>query len=174
MEVSFKEDRRLLLSVWRAAGGHRICRWLADLWHDPLMEPLAPEHLTDKDLIGQLGETLAAAFLRRRESMRILAKNFRAPGGGEVDLVCRHLDTLVFVEVKTRSSRVHGRPLEAVNPAKQHLIARGALEWLRLLDRPAIPFRFDVVEVILEPGSLPEVNRVQNAFSLPDDYFLPG
>lgn len=174
MEEVFAEDRRLVRSLWRAAGGHRLRQWLADLVRDPLMEIPTSEDLQDPAKVGHLGEDLAAAFLRRREFMQILARNFRAPGGGEVDLVCRHLDALVFVEVKTRTSIAHGRPLEAVTPAKQSLIARGALEWLRLLGRPTVPFRFDVIEVILEPKALPALSRVEDAFTLPDNVDVPG
>ena len=76
--------------------------------------------------------------------------------GGEVDIVCRDRDTLVFVEVKTRTREDFGRPVEAVNAAKRKLISRGALAWLQLLDNPDILVRFDVVEIILaEDGRIP-------------------
>jgi putative endonuclease len=120
-------------------------------------------------LLGRKGEKLAASFLRRR-GYRILYRRFRRTGGGEVDIVCRDGPTLVFVEVKTRASVVFGWPIEAVNAPKQRLIARGALAWLRLLDNPAIPFRFDVVEVIIEDGQPPRLNLVQAAFTLPAPY----
>ena len=64
--------------------------------------------------VGKLGERLAASFLKK-EGMKVLYRNFRAPKGGEVDLVCRDGDTLVFAEVKTRTSLRYGRPAEAVN-----------------------------------------------------------
>src|SRR6267378_717063 len=102
------------------------------------------EHLR----LGARGEKLACAFLRRK-GYRILYRNFRARHGGEVDIVCRDRDTLVFVEVKTRTREDFGRPVEAVNAAKRKLIARGALAWLQLLDNPEILVRFDVVEIVL-------------------------
>lgn len=100
--------------------------------------------------------------------MKILHRNFRAPKGGELDLVCRDGDTLVFAEVKTRTSLRFGRPVEAVDKKKQTLIVRGALEWLRLLDHPDLLFRFDVVEVLLRDGEVAEINLVRNAFNLPE------
>jgi putative endonuclease len=100
----------------------------------------------------------------------VLYRRYRGPRGGEVDLVCRDGDTLVFVEVKTRASVVFGWPVEAVNAPKQRLIARGALAWLRLLDDPAIPFRFDVVEVVIEEGRQPRLNWIREAFTLPAPY----
>src|SRR5262245_6597121 len=89
--------------------------------------------------LGRLGEDLAASQLKRSRD-KILYRNFRAPGGGEIDIVCRDRDTgeLVFVEVKTRRSRDFADPAAAVTRSKQELIARGADSWLRLLDRDDI------------------------------------
>lgn len=95
---------------------------------------------------------------------KILYCNFRAPRGGEVDIVAREGKCLLFTEVKTRRAGGPGRPLEAVNEAKRRLIRRGANEWLRLLGTREIPWRFDVIEVILEEGEKPRVHRVENAF----------
>jgi Holliday junction resolvase-like predicted endonuclease len=117
--------------------------------------------------LGLLGEDLAAVWLRRN-GRKVLYRNFRAPHGGEVDVVCRHKDVLVFNEVKTRTSDAFGRPADAVNPDKQRLIQRGASEWMRLLGRPKIKFRFDIVEVLLINGELPKVNVIENAFQMPE------
>jgi len=99
----------------------------------------------------------------------VLYRNFRAPRGGEVDIVCRERDTLVFVEVKTRSSDAYGSPAEAVNREKQRLITRGALAWLRLLDNPDLIFRFDIVEIVMR-GEVPDFNLIRNAFQLREPY----
>ena len=127
--------------------------------------------------IGELGEKIAARYLQRL-GWKLLYRNFRAPKGGEVDLVLRGgqgLDLLVFVEVKTRTRRDFGRPLRAVNSEKRALIMRGGNEWLRLLGREpgasSLPdrrrmmsWRYDVVEIVLQEGQLPDVNLVENAF----------
>jgi putative endonuclease len=76
----------------------------------------------------------------------------------------------VFVEVKTRGREDFGRPLEAVDRAKQKRISRGALAWLRMLDNPDILFRFDVVEVIVANDKKPRVELIQNAFPLSKPY----
>lgn len=99
----------------------------------------------------------------------MLYRNFRAPGGGEVDIVCRDQDTLVFVEVKTRTSDAFGAPAEAVTQEKQRLIARGALAWLRMLGNPSIYYRFDIVEIRAE-GKKPDVSVIRNAFTLSEPY----
>jgi putative endonuclease len=112
---------------------------------------------------------LAEKYLRKR-GCKILRRNFRAKGGGEVDLVCRDIaaKTLVFVEVKTRSSDEFDRPAAAVTREKQELIARGARAWLRLLDRPEVNFRFDIVEVVIGEGE-PRINVIKSAFLLPEE-----
>jgi Holliday junction resolvase-like predicted endonuclease len=121
----------------------------------------------DRGEIGLLGEALAARWLGKN-GRKVLHSNFRAPHGGEVDVVCRHKDVLAFVEVKTRTSDAFGRPADAVGPDKQRLIQRGASEWMRLLGRPKIKFRFDIVEVLLIDGELPKISVIENAFQMPE------
>jgi putative endonuclease len=119
--------------------------------------------------LGRLGEKLAVDYLRKH-GCKILYRNFRAPHGGEVDIVCRDKrhNELVFIEVKTRSNEDFGRPLDAVDHKKRRLILRGAMTWLKMLDMPDITFRFDVVEVVMTQP--PEIRHIENAFQLPADY----
>jgi len=124
------------------------------------------EHL----LRGVRGEKLACRFLRRQHGYKILYRNFRGRRGGEIDIVCRDRDTLVFVEVKTRRREDFGRPLVAVDRKKQRRISQGGLAWLRLLDNPDILFRFDVVEVIMTDEAKPRLELIQNAFQLSTPY----
>lgn len=84
--------------------------------------------------------------------------------------MCRDGDTLVFVEVKTRSSEDFGRPFEAITSKQKRRISRGALAWLRMLDNPDIFFRFDVVEVMMRPGAAPRLELIRNAFPLSEPY----
>jgi len=135
----------------------------------------APVDLVDADgtawdtaRIGRFGEAVAGHWLRREAGCGILHRNFRARHGGELDLVVRDGDTLVFVEVKTRTSTDYGRPALAVDATKQALIIRGARAWLSLLGWPELMFRFDVVEVVLRAGAPPSVTWVRSAFALPD------
>jgi putative endonuclease len=118
---------------------------------------------------GALGEKLACRYLKRN-GYKILFRNFRGRSGGEIDVVCREDDTLVFVEVKTRAREDFGRPIEAVDREKQKRISRGALAWLRMLDNPDILFRFDVVEVIPMDDAKPRVELIKNAFPLSKPY----
>jgi putative endonuclease len=118
--------------------------------------------------LGRWGEEIAARHLRRN-GCKILRRNYRAKRGGEVDIVCRDKtrNELVFVEVKTRTSDRYGHPVDAVDREKQRLITRGAISWLRLLDNPDVPFRFDVVEVLVRDGK-PECTIIRDAFRLPE------
>jgi putative endonuclease len=144
-----------------------LVRFIADLssrWRSRF-SPSRPEHLR----LGSRGEKLACRFLRR-SGYKVLYRNFRGRTGGEIDIVCRDKDTLVFVEVKTRTREDFGRPFEAVDRNKQKRISRGALAWLRLLDDPDILFRFDVVEVIIAKGTEPRLELLRNAFALSEPY----
>ena len=144
-----------------------LVRSIADLsnrWRSRF-SPSRPEHLR----LGTRGEILACRFLRRN-GYKVLHRNFRGRTGGEIDIVCRDRDTLVFVEVKTRTREDFGRPFDAVDRTKQKRIARGGLAWLRLLGDPDILFRFDVVEVIIAEDAEPRIELLRNAFALPDPY----
>jgi putative endonuclease len=144
-----------------------LVRFIADLssrWRNRSSSSPRP-HLR----LGALGENLACRFLRKN-GYKILYRNFRGRTGGEIDIVCRDRDTLVFVEVKTRTREDFGRPLDSVNREKRHLISRGGLAWLRLLGDPDILFRFDIVEVIIAKGAEPRFELIKNAFSLPEPY----
>jgi putative endonuclease len=118
---------------------------------------------------GVLGEKLARRFLRKNR-YKILYRNFRGHSGGEIDIVARDNDTLVFIEVKTRTREDFGRPLAAVDRQKRRRISRGGLAWLRMLDNPDILFRFDVIEVLITPDSKPRLELIKNAFQLPAPY----
>lgn len=124
-----------------------------------------PEHLR----LGERGEKLASRFLRH-SGYKILYRNFKARGGGEIDLVCRDGDSLVFVEVKTRRDADFGRPIDAIGKEKQRSISRGGLAWLRLLDNPDVVFRFDVVEVLVPDEGEAQCELIQDAFELSQPY----
>ena len=125
----------------------------------------SPKHIRR----GARGETFACRFLRSH-GYKILYRNFKDRRGGEIDIVCRDGDTLVFVEVKTRGGEEFGRPIEAVDRQKQMRVSKGGLAWLRLLGNPDIVFRFDVVEVFLPEEGDPHLELIQNAFELSQPY----
>lgn len=97
--------------------------------------------------------------------MRVLRRNFRWGDAGEIDLVCRQGDTLVFCEVKSTTSPDSGAPARAVNLYKRRKIRSGALRWLQLLGQE-VPIRFDIIEVWLTGGHPPRIRHSPAAFSL--------
>lgn len=114
-------------------------------------------------LLGNQGERRAARYLRR-QGYQILARQL-STRQGEVDIVARDGDCVVFVEVKTRRSRTGGHPAEAVDQAKQRKLTQLALIYLKkhgLLEQRA---RFDVVAVVdPDDGTPPQIEHFQNAF----------
>ena len=129
-----------------------------------------PNNLTPRQILGARGEKAAAKHLRRH-GYKILLRNFRS-GKAEVDIVARHKDWLVFVEVKTRETEQFGAPSEAVDRDKQRNLSKAALDYLRLLGNPRIHFRFDIVEVIIAGGSRKpdDIRLIENAFDLSEPF----
>jgi len=123
-----------------------------------------PEHLRR----GKLGERAARQHLQA-QGLKFLTANFRSPRG-EIDLVFRTADCLIFVEVKTRSSEDWGRPAAAVNARKKRLLSQAALDYLRLLKNPEVKTRFDIVEVLLSDGKVREIRHLPATFSLSAPY----
>lgn len=116
-----------------------------------------PEHLR----FGRAGEDAAAAFLERA-GYSVLDRNWRQ-GRLELDLVCRHGETVVFVEVKSRKVRGQGSPAQAVTPAKQRVLGRAAQAWLAAHEAWQQPCRFDVV-CVLRDGDILRLEHHRHAF----------
>jgi len=123
-----------------------------------------PEHLRR----GEIDERAARQHLRRL-GLKFLTANFDSKRG-EIDLVFRDTDCLVFVEVKTRSSEEWTRPAASVDARKRRLLSQTALDYLKLLKNPQVKIRFDIVEVLLRDGEVREVRHLPNTFSLSKPY----
>lgn len=96
--------------------------------------------------LGRRGEDAAARFLDRR-GYEIVARNWTC-AAGEADIVARDGETVVFVEVKTRSSCEKGMPSEAVDAAKRDRYERIAALYLQGYDAVDVPIRFDIVSIV--------------------------
>ena len=119
-----------------------------------------PAHLR----LGILGERAAKKFLKQ-QGLKFLTANFRSPRG-EIDLIFRDGDCLVFAEVKTRSSEEWTRPAAAVDAERRRRLSQCGLDYLRLLNNPAVKIRFDIVEVLLANGAVREIRHLPNTFTL--------
>ncbi len=111
----------------------------------------------NKRRFGGEGEARARDFLAGKGA-KILEMNYRRPTG-EIDIIARHRRTLLFVEVKRRSSLRYGRPSEAVDRQKQAHILRTAQLYLQENRLEDAPVRFDVIEILPD-----EIRHIENAF----------
>lgn len=124
-----------------------------------------PDHLRR----GELGERAARKHLKKL-GLKFLTANFKSKRG-EIDLIFRENDCLVFVEVKTRSGESWTRPAAAVNARKKRLLSLTAMDYLKLLKDAQVKIRFDIVEVLLEPDEkIREIRHLPNTFSLTPPY----
>ncbi len=108
---------------------------------------LRPSH---RQSIGRWGENLAATYLEQR-GLTLLDRNARTPYG-ELDLVLRQGDVVVFVEVKTRTSAAYGLPEEAVTPAKRAHLLDAAQHYLQNHPELDGDWRVDVIAIQGRPG----------------------
>lgn len=118
--------------------------------------------------LGQMGERGARQYLKR-QGLKFLTANFRTERG-EIDLIFRERDCLVFVEVKTRSSEEWSRPAAAVDAERRGRLTRAGLDYLRLLRNPKVKIRFDIVEVLVADGSIREIRHLPNSFPMERPY----
>ena len=115
----------------------------------------------NKVKVGIFGQQVAENFLRDK-GMAMVAANFRAPGG-EIDLIMKDDDYIVFVEVKYRRGTEYGLPGESVGARKQRRIKDAALYYVARYPGQDQDFRFDTVEILdVRQGLL--VNHIENAF----------
>ncbi len=122
--------------------------------------------LSRQQQFGEKGESIAERHLKRR-GYKILEKNYRTKVG-EIDIIAKEKNTIVFVEVKTRRSWQFGNPKGAVTPAKQRKISMVALHYLKTMDRSNARARFDVVAITASRDK-PQIEIIKNAFELAYD-----
>lgn len=112
---------------------------------------------------GEKGESQAVRYLKKN-GYKILEQNYRTPLG-EIDIIAKEKDTIVFVEVKSRKSIRFGSPKWAVTAKKQRKISMVALYYLKTKKQTDAKARFDVVSVISNQDN-PQIDVIKNAFEL--------
>ena len=125
-----------------------------------------------KSATGAAGERAAEDFLRAR-GLRVVARNWRGPRDrrDELDLICRDVEVLVFVEVKTRAATALVPGYYAVDARKKRVLLRAATTYLRSLRPPPVTFRLDIVEVATHPGTQPpDVRHFENVPLFPKHF----
>ena len=112
--------------------------------------------------VGCLGERLAAKFLRRR-GYHIIETNFRCRGG-EIDIIARQGDCLVFIEVRTRSSSSFGSPEESITQVKRSKLIFTALTYISSHSNLPEQWRIDAVAVEIDvQGQVKRIELIENA-----------
>ena len=119
---------------------------------------------TTTQQLGQKGEELAVTFLRG-QGYRILEKNYRIKIG-EIDIIARDRDTICFVEVKSRNSPARGIPQEAVTSFKRRKMTQVAWWYLKDKNSEGKKARFDVVAIVYDPLTPPQLQLFKNAFDV--------
>lgn len=115
------------------------------------MSPKQPKFNPPKSKVGSIGEQAAASYLLSKQFL-ILERNFKARYG-EIDIVAREGNTLVFVEVKTRSGTSFGSPEMSVTPRKLREVIQTAQYYVLLHPGTCPDMRVDVVAIMLDPVS---------------------
>ena len=122
---------------------------------------------------GRRGERLAAGFLVTN-GYRLVLSNFKVPVGrntrgvsvtGEIDIIAIDGEVLCFIEVKTKTSDEFAAPLATVTLRKQRQIARTARVYRRIFGLTKMQRRFDVVSVVLRPGTAPSIELTKGFWS---------
>lgn len=112
--------------------------------------------------LGQLGEKIALETLVSG-GYKVLERNFRCKIG-EIDIIAKDQDALVFIEVRSKSDSVHGVPQETVNRKKQQKIRRTAEYYLLKNRLQDIYCRFDVVGILWQGNKEPHIEIIKDAF----------
>lgn len=114
-------------------------------------------------ILGNIGEDIALAYLKKQRGYTVLCRNYRLRTG-EIDIIAAHNRTLVFIEVKTRNSLQCGHPAEAVSPHKQKQIIRTAEMYLSAHNITDMPCRFDIIEIFPRISPPRQVHHIIHAF----------
>jgi putative endonuclease len=116
----------------------------------------------NRKALGELGERWAKDYLER-EGYRIRETNFRCREG-EIDIVAQHGDSLVFVEVRTKTGSAFGTPEESVTASKRERLASVAMSYLQTHEGLPSEWRIDVVAIEVGPrGQVVRAELIQNA-----------
>jgi putative endonuclease len=113
--------------------------------------------------LGSKGEDLAIKFLKK-QGYTILKRNYKT-SLGEVDIIAREGDTLVFIEVKTRTDLSFGYPFESVNERKKHKLKNLALLYMKQQGKE-VSVRFDVLSIFYTDKGREQIEHLRDAFEV--------
>ncbi len=111
--------------------------------------------------LGRMGENLAAAYLKK-QGYEILDRNWRFQHA-EIDIIAREENTLIFIEVKSRSDVYFGVPEDAISPRKMTLITDAATRYMELMNHEWA-VRFDVISLIIKSEEVYTLDHYKDSF----------
>ena len=112
--------------------------------------------------LGKKGEDIAVEYFRK-SGYGIIEKNYRTVFG-EIDIIAKDKDIIVFIEVKTRADKTFGYPFEAVTKRKREKIRKVALSFMKK-HKKELPARFDVLSIFTENGK-EQIEHIKDAFEV--------
>lgn len=118
--------------------------------------------MSDKKILGNTGEKAATDFLIKNK-LKIIEKNFKNRIG-EIDIIAKDKEYLVFVEVKTRTGTGYGLPCQAVDARKQKVIGKVASMYLANNNLSNQCCRFDIIEVYSNCSKIEKITHIKDAF----------
>ena len=119
--------------------------------------------------IGNKGEDIAVKHLKKK-GYKIIERNFNVPGMGEIDIVAKNKEYLVFVEVRLRKNTLHGSGAETVDIFKQKKLIKAALMYMKANSLMNVPVRFDVASITGNPEGEYSLEIIENAFEVPSRF----
>ena len=115
-----------------------------------------------RQILGEQGEKQAARYLKKK-GYKVVTANYRCKFG-EIDLIARDADVIIFIEVKTRTSTDFGNPAAAVDYRKQQQISKVAHHYLVTHHNDDVDARFDVISILSPRGQKTEIEHISDAF----------
>ncbi|MGB9594865.1 MAG: YraN family protein [Candidatus Poribacteria bacterium] len=124
--------------------------------------------LNFKKLVGNKGESIAEDYLKQK-GYKIIQKNYRCRFG-EIDIIAKDQDTIVFVEVRTKQNDNFGSPQDSITPAKIEKISKTSLSFIQEKKFAGFSYRFDFIAITFSQGK-PNIEHIENAF-IPIDRYM--
>ncbi len=121
--------------------------------------------MLEKKRLGDFGEEVAAIYLRNL-GFTLIERQYKTKRWGEIDLVAREGEVLVFVEVKTRTTKKYGEPYEAITFYKKRALKRAAEFYILARGQSGESLRMDLITILLEPRTkeIIALKHYRNAF----------
>jgi putative endonuclease len=118
--------------------------------------------------VGNKGESLAEDYIKRK-GYKIIQRNYRCRLG-EIDIIAKDGDTIVFIEVRTKQNENFGSPQDSVTSTKINKISKTALSFIQEKNLSGFSYRFDFIAITFSQGK-PNIEHIENAF-MPNGIYM--